>query len=240
MVNLLNAVFGIGAISAPIVFVWSSGSPAVAFGALAALALVVVPLALPVDDRGNRASNAAASPTQSSQRARHSAVPMAFLFLACGTEAALIGWGPTILIARGAEAVGAAAVSSWFFTVFLVSRMVAVPVASRVSYRTLALSTLLALVGCCVMAGTAENPTGWYAAMGIVSVVFPSTFGWLSRLFEHLPNGDARIVVSALASAALIPLSLSFTAGLIGEAALFMALAGVLIVTSLVGLAVRR
>ena len=90
------------------------------------------------------------------------------------------------------------------------------------------------------MAGTAENPTGWYAAMGIVNVVFPNAFGWLSGLFEHLPNGGARIVVSALAGAALIPLSLGFTAGLIGETGLFMALAGVLIVASLVGLAVSR
>lgn len=162
------------------------------------------------------------------------------MFLACGTEAALIGWGPTILIARGSEAMDAAAASSWFFAVFLVSRMVAVPVASFVSYRTLTLTTLLALVGCCIMATTDENPTGWFAAMGVVSVVFPNAFGWLSRQLEHLPNGDARIVVSALAGAALIPLSLGFAAGMIGAAALFMALAGVLIITSFVGIAVKR
>ncbi|MEO1092062.1 MAG: MFS transporter [Pseudomonadota bacterium] len=240
MVNLLNAVYGIGAIFAPIVFVYSGGSPSFAFGALAILAFFVVPMALVVDDRSDHVAAAGASATTSRAGAKRSIMPMAFMFFAVGAEAAIIGWGPTILIARGSDALEAATAVSWFFVVFLVARLVAVLVASFLTYRTLALSALLALVCCCALAATAQNATTWFAAMGIVGVVFPNAFGWLSRLLEDAPGGDARIVVSALAGNALIPPLLGVSTTVIGEAALFAAIAAVLAITGAVGLAVRR
>ncbi len=240
MVNLLNAIFGIGSVCAPIVFVASGGSPAIAYGTVAALAFVLAPLAATVDDRSHTVPAARPDAGLASHATRRSALPMAVMFFAIGTEAAIVGWGPTILIARGAEPLEAARASSWFFAVFLIARLVAVPLAGYLAYRTLALAAIGIVLCCAVLAATTEQPALWYAAMGVIGIAFPNGFGWLSRLLHAVPGGDARIVVAALAGGTTIPLVLGLATAFVGEAALFVLLAATLAIAGAAGLMVPR
>ena len=238
MVNLLNASFGIGAVATPFLFVRLGGSMEIGFGLLALLAAALILPALVVDDRTEMARPATGAHEGAGAKGGHLAA-LALMFLAVGTETSLIGWGPTVLIATGAEADVAAGAASWFFVVFLTARLIAVPLAAWLDFRTIAIATVSLLAVLAIGAALTDEPYGWFVAMGVVGAVFPNAFGWLSSVMRSIPGANARIVLAALLGATIVPLALGPIADRFGSAVLFVPIASCWTVTIVTAYAVR-
>lgn len=219
MLAALNAIFGIGAIGAPLVFLALGSDPRAAYAAVAVLAAATFAVAR-------------AAPVPAAQAGAGGAAPplspaiLALGALAIGTEACLIGLGPTGLIARGAAEDGAATLLSGFFVAFLIARLALVPVAGAVPplpllaaalAGTAALATLLALGG----------PEWLFVPMGAVAgLFFPAYYmGGVARLGDH-PRVAPMLISAGLAGGICAPVALGAMMAQTGAGSLFALVAG--------------
>jgi MFS family permease len=101
MVNVLNAVFGVGAIAAPLLFARTGGDIRTTFLVFGVLAALLVPLAVGIDDRASGDPDKEADAARPRQQNFAAALLLATMLVAVGLEASLIGWGPTVLIEKG-------------------------------------------------------------------------------------------------------------------------------------------
>jgi hypothetical protein len=219
MLALLNAIFGIGAIGAPLLFVALGSDPAVAYGLVAALA--VATFAVAGRDAPVAAAGAATRPF------RLSPATLCFGALAIGTEACLIGLGPTGLIARGVSEAGAAGMLSAFFTAFLAARLALVPLAGDVAPFAL-LAGALAATGGMAAAVALGGPAWLFVPMGATAALFFPAFYMtgVARMGDH-PRVSPVLVAAGLAGGILMPLIFGAVMEATGTAALFALVAAV-------------
>ena len=218
MVALLNAIFGIGAIGAPLVFVAIGSDPALAFGVVAVLAAATFAVA--------RVPPAPPEVADAARPFRMRPGIMGFGVLAIGTEACLIGLGPTGLIARGVSEAGAAQLLSAFFTAFLAARLALVPLAGRiVPFHLLAAS--LSVVGACALAVAAGGPVWLFVVMGGAAALFFPAF-YMAGVGQM--GSDARVtpllVASGLVGGIFAPLGMGAVMGTVGNGVFFALVAG--------------
>jgi len=116
MVSLLNAMFAVGAILAPLGFVAIGSNPQLAFAAVAVICALIW-LVAGTDGRAEETVAAAVSKPY-----RFRAGLLCFGVVCIGVEACLIGLGPTALITAGASEETAARALSGFFVAFLIAR----------------------------------------------------------------------------------------------------------------------
>jgi fucose permease len=152
----------------------------------------------------------------------------AFLLLGAfgvGFEVALIGLGPTALIARELSEKAAAELVSALFVFFLAARLALVWAAGRFA-PLLLLAIAHGLGALCAALASALPPGAFYALAGAsAGLMFPCFYIAASRFFGTSGRAAAAIMVPGYLGAILLPLGASQAMAAWGDAALFPLLA---------------
>ncbi|MFB9993126.1 sugar MFS transporter [Deinococcus oregonensis] len=216
MVNLLNAVFGIGAILGPLLVGKASGDVRWPFLLLALGTGLLTPFAFFVDDRLPVPRG-----TQEASTDQSKGLLVGFLLLLAlvvGLEASSSGWNATYLVALGYTPATAASFASLFYLVFTVSRLVAVPLSLRLSPFTLVAASLgLATVFLLVAQVSALAPYMLAMLGGSVALLFPNTFTWLTQTLPAARSGTALMIAGALLGGTLLPALIGQAVAAFGE-----------------------
>lgn len=216
MVGLLNAVFGVGAIAAPILFVWAGGAPAPVFAGIALGAAVLIPVVQP---SGKGPVNVGLP----AWRDRRSLI-LILLFASVLLEVGLFGFGPSALIALGTPELAAARLASGFFGVFLLVRLGLYWLTRWVPAQVLFLSGFIGIVVCAIVAVAGWPATAYVLAGGCTGLTFPSFFVWGSALLGRDARIASLILAAALFAVATGPLILGLLLAQFGIGSLFVVL----------------
>jgi MFS transporter, FHS family, glucose/mannose:H+ symporter len=203
MLSLLNATFGIGAISAPLVFVALDNDPLATFAICAALAAVLALLA------GKAGGAEALDGKATDLRFRPHWPALCFAVIAIGIEATLIGLGPAALIKAGETETAAAQLLSAFFLAFLAARLLLTFTAHLLPSFTLFTLAMLGTCLTCLLAATlAPGPS--FVAMGFFAgMFFPSEYVTASRKMGAHPMVAPAIIAAGLVGGIAFPLIVS-------------------------------
>lgn len=220
MLGILNAVFAVGAVIAPLAFVAAGARIGPTYGALALCALLLALLA-----RGGAAPEPGAPPPLGAALRRPAILVAGGLGV--GMELSLQGFGPAALIAGGMEERTAAGWASAFFAAFLGARLALWWLADRIApMRLLAGAMALGAVAC---AGAATG--GWlagpaYALSGTtVAMTFPAYFVAASQRLGTAERISALVIAAGYLGATLVPAALSPLLAQIGVDRLFAVMA---------------
>lgn len=233
MLSLLNATFALGAIAAPLVFVWVGSDPRWSFGLTAVFAAAIWALAGP-------AGRAEATPPGETSAFRPHWPILGFGMVAIGMEASLVGLGPTALIRTGVEEAAAAELLSGFFVVLLIARTTLIFLAHRVAPFHL-FTAALALGGVCALGAALISPGWFFVAMGApAGLFFPGFYVTASGKMGEDLRVPPTIVASGLVGGIGAPLILAPVMAGVGGAGFFGIVAGVLLTLTLAAVALRR
>lgn len=233
MLSLLNAVFSLGAIAAPLVFVALGSSPALTFGIVAAGCAVICVFA-----------GAAGYPQETAQAAPqpfqfHFGI-LAFGLVAVGLEACLIGLGPTALIKTGVTEEQAAQLLSLFFFAFLAARIALVFAAQYFASFTL-FAVAMACASIAAIAAASVSPSLFFVLIGVsAGLFFPSFFVTASRKMGTDSRVPPTIVAAGLIGGILSPVLMTGVMDDLGQYGFFWVIASIAGVTALAALAVLR
>lgn len=221
MLSLLNATFGVGAIAAPLVFVWLGSDPALTYGVVAAALVVIWACAGP-------AGQGSLAPDGPVKTFRPHWGILAFGALAIGMEASLAGLGPTALIRAGVEETRASELLSAFFVVFLLARVGLIFIAHRVE--PFVLYTLsIGAAALCALGAAILSPPVFFVAMGAsAGVFFPGYYVTASGKMGEDIRVPPTIVASGLVGAIVTPLALAPLVAGLGDRGFFWVSAGLL------------
>ena len=233
MLSLLNAVFSLGAIAAPLAFVALGSSPRFAFGGVAALCAAICLFAGAADP----ARPAALHKPQPYQR--HWGI-LAFGMIAVGLEACLIGLGPTALVQAGQSETEAARLLSMFFVAFLLARVALVFAAQYLPSFTL---YALAMSGtsAAALAGALFDPALCFVLIGgSAGLFFPSYFVTAARKMGTDIRVPATIIAAGLVGGILAPVILTNVVESLGRHGFFWIMGGASGLTAILALLVLR
>ena len=233
MLAFLNAVFGLGAIGAPLVFVAVGSDVRLSFlivAALAAATLLIAraPAPLPVE---------AAGP---SGPFRPRAGILCFGAVAIGIEACLIGLGPVALIGQGQGEERAAQFLSMFFVSFLIARLLLVAVAGMLPPFRLLIGALAGASLCALGSQLTGQPWFFVAIGACAGVFFPAFYVTAVNQMGHDPRVGPTVIAAGLVGGILSPLLLAALMAQAGDGLFFGVVAAVTGATSVVALIARR
>ncbi len=235
MLSLLNASFGLGAIVAPLVFIWMGSVPARGFGLVAAVIVVIWFFA----------GHAESGPDDVKTTNRTGAYrPMLglqlFAVFGIGIEACLIGLGPTALIATGMDEADAARRLSAFFVTFLGARVTLVFMAHLVAPFSLYLGAMI-LLSLLAFMGTLLDPGACFMLMGgAAGIFFPSFYVAASRSMGDDPRVASTIIAAGLVGGISSPILLAPAVVHLGDRGFFWVIAGVSAAVAVAGLIARQ
>lgn len=218
MVGMINAVFGIGAICAPLVFVALESDPQISFALVAALAAVTW---LGAGRAGMEEMPAAAELGDFKPRFGI----LSFGVVAIAIEACLIGLGPTALIAAGETETHAAQLLSMFFVAFLAVRVGLLWLADAMQPFTL---LVLALVGAGVSALGAAlvSPAFFFVPLGaFTGLFFPPYYVTATAIMGNDARVSPTIIASGLVGGIVSPLLLGGLMAWVGDQVFFWVIA---------------
>ena len=234
MVSLLNAMFAVGAIAAPLAFVAIGSNPQLAFAAVSVICALIW-LVAGTGDKAEEATTAAVSKPY-----RFRAGLLCFGVVCIGVEACLIGLGPTALIATGASEETAARALSGFFVAFLIARSALVFVAHVVPPFAVYAGAMTGAAVCAI--GAALFPAvPFFIGMGaFAGLFFPGFFVTASRVMGDDPRVTPTIIAAGLVGGISSPVILGWLVEGMGERGFFQIIAAVTLITALVALALLR
>jgi FHS family glucose/mannose:H+ symporter-like MFS transporter len=225
MLSLLNATFGVGAIAAPLAFVWIGSDPRWAFGLVAVVILGIFLVAGPAAREG-------VAPLGEVKAFQPRWGILGFGLVAIGMEASLAGLGPIALIRAGIAEETASQLLSAYFVVFLLSRVVLIFVAHLVQpfvLYTLAVSSAAVFAVGAVL----FSPAIFFVAMGAsAGVFFPGFYVTASGKMGEDLRVPPTIIASGLVGAICTPLVLAPLSAALGERGFFVLAAGILLACS--------
>lgn len=221
MLSLLNATFGVGAIAAPLVFVWLGSNPAWTFGVVAAALLAVWALAGPAGREG-------VAPVGPVKAFRPHWGILAFGALAIGMEVSLAGLGPTALIRAGIGETRASELLSLFFLVFLLARVGLIFIAHRVEPFALYTASVGSAALFAMVAAVWLPAVGFVAMGASAGVFFPGYYVTASGKMGEDIRVPPVIVASGLVGAIVTPLILAPLLAGMGDRGFFWVSAGIL------------
>jgi len=221
MVSLVNASFGLGAIVAPLIFVWLGSNPALAYALVTGLAVLIWLGAGP-------AGQAAPPPqTGSTQPFRPMLAFQLFAVAGIGIEATLIGLGPSALIRSGLSETAAAQLLSAFFVAFLGARTVLIFTAHLTAPFLLYVGAMVAATLSASLAAFV-SPGVFFVAMGVsAGLFFPGFYVAASRLMGDDPRTAPTIIAAGLVGGIAAPVVLSPLLEPLGGTGFFAILAAV-------------
>lgn len=234
MVSLVNASFGVGAIAAPLIFVWLGSDPARAFAGVAVLAALIWLGARLVGQTAAAPMRVAEGPFR----------PMLgfqlFAVAGIGIEATLIGLGPSALIASGVSEVAAAQLLSAFFAAFLGVRVVLVFAAHLVAPFMLYIGAMIGAAASAALAATV-SPGVFFVALGAsAGLFFPGFYVAASGLMGDDARTAPTIIAAGLVGGIAAPVMLAPVLPLMGGPAFFTILSAVALICAASGLLLYR
>ncbi len=226
MLSLVNATFAFGAIAAPLIFVALGSRTHVTFAGVAIIAAAIWAASqfLPQD---------ANLPPRATGRFNPRPDLMIYPVLGIGIEAALIGLGPTALIATGVGEATAAQLLSAFFVAFLCARIALVFAAHLVAPFTLFVIAITGTAALALVAAIWDAPTAFVAMGGFVGLFFPNIYVASARVM-----GDDRRVTPTIVAAGLVggiasPVLLGSVMGRFGDHGFFWLIAVIATATAI-------
>lgn len=218
MLGLLNAIYAIGSIAAPLAFVAAGGSPQLLCLAIALIAAVLIPVVQP-------SGMAGVPQTGPAIWHRPEALILVLLFATAPLEVALFGFGPSALIARGTPEPVVALLSSVYFTSFLVGRLSLYWLTRWFDSARMFAASVLAIGVCGALAAAGFDRVAYVASGAFVGMVFPTFYVWASDLLGREARTSSAILLAGLAGGAVGPLVLGPILSATGLEALFAVLA---------------
>ncbi|XKK38720.1 hypothetical protein HFP72_30350 [Nocardiopsis sp. ARC36] len=203
MLNLINAVFGIGAIIGPLAVSAAGGYVNVVFlaaGVLAPLAIKVVNLTH-------------ASPTEARKTPNPfkplNPIVLAFVFLGlfyAGMETGVGAWEATHLSRVGYSASAAALLSSLFWVGLCVGRFV-IPLVTRTRspYGITGFSLVAATASLLVAASPDLAPVAYAACGFFLAPVLPAILKWIAETVEDNQTANSLMFTSSMVGSVLLP-----------------------------------
>lgn len=233
MLSLLNAVFSLGAIAAPLIFVAMGSIPSVMFGVVAMCCAVICLFA-------GAAGRVKVAETQAVESFRVHWGILGFGMIAIGMEACLIGLGPTALIKAGETEAQAAKLLSLFFVAFLVARIALVFTAQYVPSFTLFVisigSAALAALGAALV-----SPAVFFVVIGIgAGLFFPSFYVTASRKMGTNTRVAPTIIAAGLVGGILSPVAMGALMDGLGQYGFFWIIAALAAGTTVMALVMMR
>lgn len=228
VVNLINAVYGVGTVSGPLIASWTLGSggratwvPAV--GGLAALALLPWAWRVLPDDGQGRLREAVPRARGSRRLPLALVLIGALVFMYGGVESGFSGWAPTYLERTLAMAPASAALwTSVYWLSYLAGRIISTGLALRVGPEAVLQGSLAVLTaGGVALAVSVGHPAGTTLGLillgGATGPIYPSMFGVVTQRFAD----RAAFAVSAVSAigcggAMLLPWAMGLTLPLAG------------------------
>jgi MFS transporter, FHS family, glucose/mannose:H+ symporter len=233
MLSLLNATFGVGAIAAPLGFVWLGSDPVWAFGLVAAVLLAIWAFAGPAGREG-------VTPVGTVKAFRPHWPILGFGLVAIGMEASLAGLGPTALIRAGVAEERASQLLSAFFVVFLLARVALIFVAHRVQPFALYTASVVS-AAVFALGAVFVSPSVFFVAMGAsAGVFFPGYYVTAAGKMGEDIRVPPTIVAAGLVGAISAPLILAPLSAGLGERGFFALIAGILLAVSAAALVSLR
>lgn len=228
LVNLLNAMFGVGAVAGPILLVGLGGEVETVFRVLATLFSLLFPLALMLDDRaGGVSSFALGGVVGLYQTGRRHVFFLLLMAIAVGLEVAIVGWGVTVLTASLMPLDEARAFTSFFYVSFTVARLAAVGLSFRVLPSHFVLGGFSAAVLLLLVANSGGALAGYaFAMLGLaIGPLFPNLFAWAAPAIAKEQPLSALVICSGTIGGIAGPTLLSGLGSLLGQGYAFYALA---------------
>lgn len=236
MVNLLNALFGMGAIVGSLM-VGVLEQPRLPFVGVALFAGLLLPFAFQLDDRVERTG--AAQSVGRPGRTWYAFVLL--LALAVGVEASSGGWTATYLVSQGSSVAAAAATTSLFYLVFTASRLLGMPLSQRFRPATLVAG---ALVLAAVLLGTSHfvplAPYALVALGGAVSLFFPNIFSWLVAAQPQATRFSGLAIAAGVLGSALFPALVGQITAVTGKGSIPTVLLALSVMTLILAAVLRR
>ncbi len=207
MVGAINALYGVGAITGPMIYLALGADPDHSYAVTSAASLILCLYAWrAVAPEAPLGKPDAQDDTAVSDRAAIAAPAiLAIGGIAIGLESILVGLGPSALIAAGMTEARAAGLLSGFFVCFLASRMSLLWLASRIaSLRLLAGALMLTMVFalCATL-----SPGLFFVLCGVpAGLYFPSYFVTASARLGRAAHVAPIIIVAGMAGGVVAPL----------------------------------
>jgi fucose permease len=214
LVNFANGVFGIGALTGPVLTApFLPDHYRYLLVALAVALLAGVPVAGLTAALADRAAPPAGRPGMYRVGPHAPVVSLFCVLLLCygGLEAGASTWAPAYLISGGFDLRTAAALTSLFWAGLAVGRLV-VPVLTRgwASSRVVTWCLGVALVGLAGTTVAALAPVG-YAVTGMAAgPILPTCLTWIARSIPEPGRVNAIVVAADLLGAAVVPLAIGW------------------------------
>jgi FHS family Na+ dependent glucose MFS transporter 1 len=212
--NVLHLSFGVGALAGPLVFdrvAVATGNAVTTFWLFAAL---MIPVALWVTRLPTPGSPVAASAGAEAGSLRRYAWPIGllalFFFLHMGAELAFGGWVFTYGTDVTASETTGRVINSAFWGGLVVGRIVAVPLALRLSPVAMLAIDLLGALACLALVAAlpASVPALWVGAIGFglfVASMIPSTFNLAERRMPFTSQVSSLLLVGGSLGAMSLP-----------------------------------
>ena len=237
MVNLLNAVFGVGAILSPLLFLLDFARWSTPFFVLAGFAALLVPLGLLMDDR---LPVVKVADGRSRRKRSMLLVFMALLGLGVAVEASTIGFAATYLIAVGVSAKTATTATSLFFLLFTLGRLGIIPISLRVKSVQIVFGSLLLTTVLLLAANVASIAPVVVVLLGApIAVYFPNCFNWANERLGA-GGGDTPFMMSgSLLGGTLGPIIVAQIVPLVGERAIMGIIGGISVLALLIALWIK-
>lgn len=221
MMSLMNAIFTLGAIAAPQIFLAFDRDPALTFWLLASLCALVLGAASAMGDTR--------IPAQAETgKLRLDWAILGFAVLGIGMEASLVGLGPTALVIAGVAEEQATQLLSLFFITYLVARILLVFVASKVRAFALYLGAMALTAALSLAIVLGANPVICFPLMGFGAALF-----FYGAYITGLTRMGASTQVSALMlgagllGAIVQPTLITQTLGALGPNGFFLIVLGI-------------
>lgn len=229
MMGLLNAIFTLGAIASPKVFLALGRDPVLTFALFTGVALAILGVALAMGD--TRVARA-----EEGGKVTLDWPILAFAMMGIGMESSLVGLGPTALVLAGQTEESAADLLSMFFITYLVARVALIFLADRVPSFLLYRGAMV-LTGILALAAVLGDAGLWFPLMGFgCGFFFQGAFlTGLSRM-GRTTRVSAILLIAGLVGAILQPMIIAQVLEDLGPKGFFQIVLGITVVLTVAAL----
>lgn len=223
LLNVLNATYGLGAVTAPWLVSAGMYSGTEVFLAIAVLSFVVMIGAWGIDDRVPSNLPTIASEDSGTSRV---APLLVTAFLILFLEAGLTYWMPSLLAkTSGDELIGASYMAA-FFGWFVVVRLGAAALAAWITTLGFALIGLGGVFASLLLVSTGFIPLSETSFIGaFMGLIFPNAYAWMLMTGHGGTALGAKLLLSAITGATLGPWLLGWVWPIFGDIAVLLTLA---------------
>ncbi len=199
--NLVNGAYGLGAVAGPLLVTWAGGDLLPLFGGGALVALALLPAVTGIRGRLPHEPDAGRP-----GRGLLVLLFMAAFVLYVGLEWGIGGWMPSHLESRGLPAATAALLTSGFWLVFALGRLLAALIPAGVPEGAVVVGGCAAATLALLLAAAGPlAPAGYLLAGLAIAPIWPTAVAWLAHRRPRDTRATAWLFPAAAIGGAIIP-----------------------------------